>query len=44
MRRLQNAPAIALYESLGFVLEGRMIKAVNLRGPPEDMLLMALTW
>jgi RimJ/RimL family protein N-acetyltransferase len=49
-RRLQlectpwNAPAIALYESLGFVLEGRMVKAINLRGQPEDMLLMALTW
>ena len=49
-RRLQlecvawNAPAIALYESLGFVLEARMTKAVNLRGAPEDMLLMALTW
>jgi RimJ/RimL family protein N-acetyltransferase len=49
-RRLQlecvawNAPAIALYESLGFVVEGRMVKAINLRGAPEDMLLMALTW
>jgi len=39
-----NAPAIALYESLGFVLEARRRKALNLRGQPEDMLLMALTW
>jgi RimJ/RimL family protein N-acetyltransferase len=39
-----NAPAIALYESLGFVLEGRRRKALNLRGRPEDMLLMALVW
>jgi RimJ/RimL family protein N-acetyltransferase len=39
-----NAPAIALYESVGFVLEARMAKAINLRGTPEDMLLMALTW
>jgi len=39
-----NAPAIALYESLGFALEARMSKAINLRGTPEDMLLMALVW
>jgi len=39
-----NAPAIALYESLGFELEARRRKALNLRGRPEDMLLMALTW
>jgi putative acetyltransferase len=39
-----NAPAIALYESTGFKLEARMAKAINLRGRPEDMLLMALTW
>jgi putative acetyltransferase len=39
-----NAPAIALYQSLGFQLEARMTKAINLRGRPEDMLLMALTW
>ena len=39
-----NAPAIALYESLGFVLEATRRKALNLRGLPEDMLLMALTW
>jgi len=39
-----NTPAIALYESLGFVLEARRRKALNLRGLPEDMLLMALTW
>ena len=39
-----NAPAIGLYESLGFKIEGRMVKAINLRGKPEDMLLMALTW
>jgi len=39
-----NAPAIALYEKMGFVLEARRRKALNLRGQPEDMLLMALTW
>ena len=39
-----NAPAIRLYESLGFAHEGRRVKGVNLRGTPEDMLLMALTW
>jgi len=39
-----NAPAIALYESMGFELEARRRKALNLRGRPEDMLLMALTW
>ncbi len=39
-----NAPAIGLYESLGFKTEGRMVKAINLRGKPEDMLVMALTW
>ena len=39
-----NAPAIGLYESLGFKIEGRMVKAINLRGTPEDMLVMALTW
>jgi len=39
-----NTAAISLYESLGFVLEGTRRKALNLRGRPEDMLLMALTW
>jgi RimJ/RimL family protein N-acetyltransferase len=39
-----NTAAIGLYESLGFVVEGRMVKAINLRGQPEDMLVMALTW
>jgi len=39
-----NIPAVALYESLGFVLEGQRRKALNLRGRPEDMLLMALVW
>ena len=39
-----NEAAIGLYASLGFVLEARRRKALNLRGQPEDMLLMALTW
>ena len=39
-----NTGAIALYESLGFQLEGRKRKAVNLRGRPEDEFLMALVW
>ena len=39
-----NAAGVRLYKSLGFVIEARKTKAVNLRGRPEDMLLMALTW
>lgn len=39
-----NTNAIALYESLGFAVEGRRRKAVNLRGRPEDEFLMALVW
>lgn len=39
-----NDAAIALYESLGFQLEARTRKSINLRGQPEDMFLMALVW
>ena len=39
-----NTAGIRLYEGLGFVIEARKTKAINLRGRPEDMLLMALTW
>lgn len=39
-----NAPAISLYEKLGFVVEANKRKAINLRGQPEDLILMALTW
>jgi RimJ/RimL family protein N-acetyltransferase len=39
-----NTPAIRLYESLGFVHEGVKDKGVNLRGVPEDDLMMALVW
>lgn len=39
-----NTNGIALYESLGFVVEARKKKAVNLRGAPEDKFLMALVW
>jgi ribosomal protein S18 acetylase RimI-like enzyme len=39
-----NAPAIALYLSLGFVVEATKAKAINLRGKPEDLLLMAMVW
>ena len=39
-----NTAGVRLYESLGFVIEARKTKAINLRGRPEDMLLMALTW
>lgn len=39
-----NTPAIALYQSLDFVIEGRKSKAINLRGEPEDLIVMALTW
>jgi RimJ/RimL family protein N-acetyltransferase len=39
-----NSPAIRLYEQLGFDHEGRKVKAVNIRGEPEDTLIMARTW
>lgn len=39
-----NAPAIRLYERKGFILEARKRRAINLRGQPEDLLLMALVW
>jgi putative acetyltransferase len=39
-----NAPAISLYQKLGFVVEATKRKAINLRGEPEDLILMALTW
>lgn len=39
-----NVRAIALYESCGFVLEARKTKGINLRGAPEDDLMMALVW
>jgi RimJ/RimL family protein N-acetyltransferase len=39
-----NATGIALYHSLGFVTEAVKRKAVNLRGVPEDEILMALVW
>lgn len=39
-----NDSAIHLYESLGFVTEGRKRKSMDLGHGPEDMLLMALVW
>ena len=39
-----NTNAIALYESLGFAIEGRKRKAVKFRGRAEDEFLMALVW
>jgi RimJ/RimL family protein N-acetyltransferase len=39
-----NLNAIALYESLGFVIEAVKRNGVNLRGKPEDELQMALVW
>lgn len=39
-----NATAIALYESMGFELEARKVKAVKMQAEPEDLLLMALVW
>jgi putative acetyltransferase len=39
-----NAPAISLYKKLGFIVEATKRKAINLRGQPEDLILMALTW
>ena len=34
----------AVYESLGFVLEGRKRKSLDLGNGPEDMLVMAMVW
>jgi RimJ/RimL family protein N-acetyltransferase len=39
-----NTGAIALYETLGFRVEGRKRKAASMRGRPEDEFLMALVW
>jgi RimJ/RimL family protein N-acetyltransferase len=39
-----NAVAIHLYEAMGFTIEGRRLKALNLRGTPEDDFLMAFVW
>jgi RimJ/RimL family protein N-acetyltransferase len=39
-----NTPALSLYQQLGFVIEATKRKAINLRGEPEDLVLMALTW
>jgi RimJ/RimL family protein N-acetyltransferase len=39
-----NAPALSLYRKLGFVAEATKRKAIKLRGEPEDLILMALTW
>lgn len=37
-----NQPAIGLYRSLGFEVEGRLRGHVVLRGNPDDLLLMSL--
>ncbi len=39
-----NLAGIALYQSLGFQVEGIRRKAVNFRGRPEDDVLMAMVW
>lgn len=39
-----NASAIHFYESFGFSVEGRKVKSMNIRGSPENSLLMARTW
>ena len=39
-----NAPALRLYQSAGFAREGIKNKAIDFRGKPEDLVLMALTW
>jgi len=39
-----NTAGLALYDSLGFQFEGRKKKAVDLRGSPEDSIIMALVW
>jgi len=37
-----NAPALRLYESLGFAVEGRRVAHLRVRGRDEDLLLMGL--
>jgi RimJ/RimL family protein N-acetyltransferase len=39
-----NHRGIGLYERAGFRYEGRRVKSMNLRGEPEDTLVMALVW
>ena len=39
-----NTAGIALYEGAGFRHEGRRVKAMSLRGSPEDILMMAMVW
>ena len=39
-----NGRGIALYERVGFRHEARRLKGINLRGTPEDSLMMALVW
>lgn len=39
-----NEPAIRLYRSLGFQVEGCCRKSTNLGNGPQDMLLMSLVW
>lgn len=42
--RADNAPAIALYESMGFVQEGRKRNGDRLDGVYCDSLMMGLVW
>lgn len=35
-----NAPAVALYESLGFLVEGRRPGHLRIKGRPDDLVLM----
>ena len=39
-----NTSGLALYQSLGFEVEGIKRKGVNFRGQPEDDVLMAMVW
>lgn len=39
-----NAPAIRLYERMGFLHEGRRRHAVTVAGHPVDILLMGRVW
>ena len=39
-----NTTAIRLYEAHGFTVEGTKRRAVNFRGRPDDLVLMALVW
>lgn len=38
----ENKPAIALYQQIGFVIEGKKMNAVKINGKYDDLICMAL--